>query len=184
MSPEAENPNAAPGDLELVRSFVNTYDAELDQEDLGSPAELSAFLSRTGLGDSFDPSPADVERALTLREALRSLLFANNGADFDPAAAERLNAALAGAPLEVRIVGGQTELVPTGEGMDAAVARIGAIVRASMQSGDWLRLKACPDEKCQWAFYDLSRNRSRTWCDMNVCGNRAKVRAFRRRKSG
>lgn len=45
------------------------------------------------------------------------------------------------------------------------------------------RLKICPT--CEWLFIDRSRNRSRTWCDMNVCGNRAKARLhYRRRKDG
>src|SRR3712207_8580100 len=41
------------------------------------------------------------------------------------------------------------------------------------------RLKACPWDSCQWAFYDQSRNRSGVWCNMAVCGNRAKVAAHR-----
>lgn len=36
------------------------------------------------------------------------------------------------------------------------------------------RLKICPN--CGWLFLDRSRNRSRTWCDMAVCGNRSKAR--------
>jgi len=42
-------------------------------------------------------------------------------------------------------------------------------------------LKVCPADTCQWAFYDASRKRSAVWCDMRVCGNRAKVRGFRER---
>jgi predicted RNA-binding Zn ribbon-like protein len=42
-------------------------------------------------------------------------------------------------------------------------------------------LKACPADDCQYAFYDRSRNHSAVWCDMKVCGNRAKVRQFRTR---
>jgi predicted RNA-binding Zn ribbon-like protein len=38
------------------------------------------------------------------------------------------------------------------------------------------RLKACP--ACGWLFHDVSKNRSRMWCDMAVCGNRAKARRF------
>ncbi|NJR13323.1 MAG: hypothetical protein HC779_02360 [Phyllobacteriaceae bacterium] len=38
------------------------------------------------------------------------------------------------------------------------------------------RLKACP--ACGWLFLDRSKNRSRAWCDMTVCGNRAKARRF------
>ena len=41
-----------------------------------------------------------------------------------------------------------------------------AIVHESMRDGTWLRLKACPADDCRWAFYDHSRNRSGTWCDM------------------
>jgi predicted RNA-binding Zn ribbon-like protein len=40
------------------------------------------------------------------------------------------------------------------------------------------RVGQCADERCGWLFWDLSRNRSRRWCDMKDCGNRAKVRRF------
>ena len=46
---------------------------------------------------------------------------------------------------------------------------------------DWKRLKGCRDENCRVAFYDKSRNRSRAWCSMEVCGNREKARSFRAR---
>lgn len=43
------------------------------------------------------------------------------------------------------------------------------------------RMKICPN--CEWLFLDKSRNRSRNWCDMTVCGNRAKARLhYRKRK--
>lgn len=47
-------------------------------------------------------------------------------------------------------------------------------------SADTERLKICPN--CEWLFIDRSRNRSRTWCDMAVCGNRAKARLHYQRK--
>jgi len=50
--------------------------------------------------------------------------------------------------------------------------------------GTWERLKVCLADDCQWAYYDRSRNRSSVWCDMQVCGNRQKVRAFRARQGG
>ena len=46
---------------------------------------------------------------------------------------------------------------------------------------EWKRLKTCRDEHCRVAFYDKSRNRSRAWCSMEVCGNREKARSFRQR---
>jgi predicted RNA-binding Zn ribbon-like protein len=75
------------------------------------------------------------------------------------------------------------DLEPAGRGLDAALARIASIIREAMLSGEWARLKVCPADDCLWAFYDRSRNRSRTWCRMDECGNRAKVRAFRERHS-
>jgi predicted RNA-binding Zn ribbon-like protein len=44
------------------------------------------------------------------------------------------------------------------------------------------RLRQCANPECGWLFLDTSRNRSRRWCDMGSCGNRAKVRRFRERE--
>lgn len=49
-------------------------------------------------------------------------------------------------------------------------------------SSDMSRLRQCGGEECGWMFLDTSRNRSRQWCDMKDCGNRAKVRRFRKRQ--
>lgn len=42
------------------------------------------------------------------------------------------------------------------------------------------RLRCCHGEGCEWLFLDMSRRQNRRWCDMSVCGNRAKVRTFRK----
>jgi len=39
-------------------------------------------------------------------------------------------------------------------------------------------IRACAAERCRWLFVDTSRNHKRRWCDMRVCGNRAKARKF------
>lgn len=43
------------------------------------------------------------------------------------------------------------------------------------------RLERCTEPRCRWLFVDRSRNRSRRWCEMGLCGNRAKASRFRRR---
>ena len=43
-------------------------------------------------------------------------------------------------------------------------------------AGDLSRIKSCASHSCEWVFLDESRNRSRQWCQMEVCGNRAKAR--------
>lgn len=50
-----------------------------------------------------------------------------------------------------------------------------------LASSDLVLLRQCQGEECGWVFLDTSRNRTRHWCDMNDCGNLAKVRKFRMR---
>jgi|ERR1700687_4672809 len=47
---------------------------------------------------------------------------------------------------------------------------------------DLPRVRECGSATCEWLFVDRSRNHSRRWCDMNACGNTAKVRRFRQRQ--
>jgi predicted RNA-binding Zn ribbon-like protein len=178
--------NPAPGELELVRAFVNTWDAEDDAETFVSAGALRAWLVEHELlgadGDA-RATASDLEHALALREALRALLRHNHGDVLDPAAPAALEAAARRAELSVRFGDDATTRVePLAGGVDGALGRLLARVTAAMGEGTWRRLKVCPAEDCQWAFYDTSRNRSAVWCDMGVCGNRQKVRAFRQRQ--
>jgi predicted RNA-binding Zn ribbon-like protein len=176
----------APGDLRLVQEFENTADLEQGTDQLGTPESLAAWLDEAGLLD--DGAPAltsdDVERAVAVREAVRALLFANNGADPDPGAVETLNRLADGARLRVRFdADARATLVPACNGVDAAIGRLLAAINAAMTDGTWARLKACRDDVCQWAFYDHSKNRSGAWCTMASCGNRSKARAYRERQA-
>jgi predicted RNA-binding Zn ribbon-like protein len=59
---------------------------------------------------------------------------------------------------------------------------IGRAAADLLTSRDLDRVKECASEACEWVFLDRSRNRSRRWCDMSDCGNRAKARRFQARK--
>jgi predicted RNA-binding Zn ribbon-like protein len=177
----------APGDLELVRSFVNSVDLEDGTEQLDSPDSLRTWLGERELLGEGTADDADLARAIELREALRELLLAHHGDDHeaDPAAIETVEAAARRARLEVRFAGDAVARVEAGGGgVDGALGRLLAIVAAAQADGTWSRLKACPWDTCRWAFYDHSRNRSGVWCNMAVCGNRAKAQAFRARRRG
>ena len=177
--PEPSKQDTAPGRLEAVRQFVNTYDHEEDTDQIASPEALSAWIAEHGLGAG--PARADdVQTFRDAREALRALMLANNGAPLDAGAVSRLDQLAQGIDLRLRF-DPDSRLEPVDEGLCNALGEILATVHAAMGDGTWTRLKACRDETCQWAFYDHSRNRSGAWCSMEVCGNRAKARAFRER---
>jgi len=180
----AATDQAAPGDLALVERFVNTTDLETGADELGDPEQLAAWLRTAGLaepGDTFDEAAR--ERVLAVREALRSLLLANHGEAADPGAIAVLDRAARDARVIVAFdADGNARLTPAGRGVDGVLAGLLGIVARAQAEGTWSRLKACPADACGWAFYDRSRNRSRTWCTMSVCGNRAKARSYRARQ--
>jgi predicted RNA-binding Zn ribbon-like protein len=161
---------AAPGALELVRALLNTVDLEQGADQLTG--------AREWLG--MPVAPRDVRRLVDLRETLRDAL--------DPAqphraeALDRLNALLRSARAHPRL-GPDTRLTVAFPQASGLTAVLGAVVTASVD-GTLRRLKICANPECRWAFYDPSRNVSGRWCDMAACGNREKVRRYRRRHTG
>ena len=168
----------APGRLALVQRFANTIDMEHGREVLHAPARLQALLVELGL---LDPgarvNSRDLGRAHEVREALRSLALANNGAVMRCGASNALEAHLV-----VRFDDRAGALEPARRNVDGALADLAGIVYTAMADGTWPRLKACRRDVCQWLFYDRSRNRSAVWCQMAVCGNRTKTKAYRSRR--
>ena len=70
----------APGRLALIQAFVNSFDVESRQEQLTDATRLAEWLRQRGLLDpAVELTAADHQRALVVREALRSLLLMNSG---------------------------------------------------------------------------------------------------------
>jgi predicted RNA-binding Zn ribbon-like protein len=177
-------PRSAPGRLELVRQFVNTADLADGKDELDGLDALAAWLrERALIGPRERLAPDDLQRALGVREALRDLLENRSGGALDEAAVHALNAVPAGALLRVVFDRqGTPQLESVAGGLDRALGELFAIIHAAAVDGSWDRLKVCADDGCRWAFYDQSRNRSRSWCNMASCGNRAKARSYRQRQ--
>src|SRR5215208_2668064 len=187
MTPGESTPaKTAPQPLYLVQRFVNSIDLETGEDELSSPEALRDWFVEHGLMDSGDAvGRADLRRAIDVREGLRAVLLHNNGHPLDTERVQRLDRAVRRAGVRVRFEGGRDpELMTDADGVDGAVARLMAIVAAAVEHGRWERLKACPRQECEWAFYDKSKNRSGRWCTMEACGNIEKAKAFRERRRG
>jgi predicted RNA-binding Zn ribbon-like protein len=176
-----------PHSLELVIDFVNTLDPDEPADALATPEGLGDWLTQRGLLGAADLPVGEVDRreAVRLREALLALMLAHNGLAADEKAACELDQVARRGELGVQFrADGSAPLASRAQGFAAALAELVVPVAEAARDGSWQRVKACRAEDCQWAFYDRSRNRSGVWCDMAVCGNRAKVRAYRRRGAG
>jgi predicted RNA-binding Zn ribbon-like protein len=174
----------APGRLELLQRFVNSYNHDFPREwdRIGTPETAQAWLREKRLVAPDDRiSAADAARLRELREAIRALVIANHGGEPGAAATEVIRTAARGAPLGIAIDDtGRTALEPASRGVDGAVATLLGILHEAQLTGQWSRLKGC--RQCGYAFFDRSRNRSAAWCDMSICGNRTKNRAYYRRR--
>ena len=173
----------APGRLELLQRFVNTYnhDFPLEWDRIGTPEKAGAWLQEKRLVAPADRiSDADIARLRELREAIRALAIANRRRQPDPAAAATICELFGTAQLSVAVDdAGRTALQPAHGGVDGAFATLLGILHEAQLTGQWSRMKAC--RQCEYAFFDRSKNRSAAWCAMSICGNRTKNRAYYRR---
>lgn len=174
----------APGDLIYIQGFINTADVESGRDTFSTTEGLLEWLQRHGLLEAgIELTDEDRVRVIEFREALRSLLGAHNGEPLDPSAVTTLEKVAAEVPMQLHYqADGGLELHASGSRSQAALGELQAVIYRSMLEGTWQRLKVCLSDTCQWAFYDASKNRSGTWCSMEVCGNRTKVRSHRERK--
>ncbi|UZJ57850.1 CGNR zinc finger domain-containing protein [Pseudomonas sp. KU26590] len=175
---------AAPGDLECVRRFINTWcipnQTRTETDDLPllvrDAARWREELSLHPRADS-----DTLEKLLALRSDLRKSC---EGLDDNHA---QLNAWFSRVALSVQVksVQGAPQLAVTPADASCIAYMLAAVANAT-SSGTWSRLKTCGD--CRWAFYDHTRNGSKRWCGMTkggaegrACGTIAKVSAFRAR---
>jgi predicted RNA-binding Zn ribbon-like protein len=92
------------------------------------------------------------------------------------------------AAAERRLVAGREAYVfawPESDRLEQLIWPVALSAAELLTSEERPRVKECAADDCNWLFLDMSRNRSRRWCDMKVCGNRAKARRFsERHKTG
>lgn len=180
---------------ELCLDFANTlaWRGSEPDESLHNFADLRAWCESNGLpSDAFDQhnrgSPKQREqvaaifrRAIELRETVYRLFYAiaqrRPVEDRDIAA---LNIALQRAPARVVLAHANQRLgwciEQDGRSAGALLAPVLWSAADLLVGPDTARVRHCSNDKCGWLFFDESKNRSRRWCSMQACGNRAKAR--------
>ena len=145
-------------------------------------AERLIQASKRNAGEARDV----FDRAIALREALYRICKAiMTGRRPQTVDLETVNDELLGARTHERLAheanGFTWEWVGSEAALDRMLWSIAQSAAELLTTGDLSRLRECSGEECGWVFEDTSRNRSRQWCDMQDCGNLAKVRRYRTR---
>jgi hypothetical protein len=189
----------------LVESFLNSIDLESGRDDLDSCVRFRGWLIANGRPAAADTvTAADLMFAREVRDALREEVRVHADAGqvfpapqpfgpapqpfrpapqpFRPAPHDRLNALVARVTLCAHFTADGLRVRPAEEGVRGVLGEVLAAAVVADLNGRWQRLKICREGHCQVAFYDRSKNSSRCWCSMSVCGNRNKTRAYRGRR--
>ncbi|MBD0323975.1 MAG: CGNR zinc finger domain-containing protein [Aldersonia sp.] len=153
--------------VRLVLDFVNSLDVEDGTDAFAEQADFREW-TQEHLGMSGEGvTRRDWVAARRLRDTLRAAIGGQSAAE-PPAVV---------VPLQLALTPDGTVSLSGRKPAEIVAAAVAELALA----GDWARLKICPADDCQVGFYDRSRNQSRQWCSMAVCGNRAKARAHRDR---
>lgn len=173
-----ESPESVPADVLLIRDFVNSYEPQVDDESLATPAALRDWFGARGLLPARTRlGAAELAAATTVREGLRSMLLGHGGHGVDEGAITAGNRILADLAVRLELGVDGYRMRPAGAGpLDPALVGLLEAIRRAKEAGSWARLKVCDRSTCRWAYYDASRNQSRRWCSMAGCGNHIKMK--------
>jgi predicted RNA-binding Zn ribbon-like protein len=201
--------NAAHPVLDFVNTLDNRFIAAGPDELVGSYSDLLRFGEQAGLLDKqlaraltiFNRSAAatrSLVRARTLREALATLLYTRCSGARAPAAAilKTLQCHFRAAGLHRELIWSRDLRVEDAaprliwdrgrfrKNPDLPIWILAQSAEQLLGSEALNRIHMCRSATCRWLFLDTSKNHSRQWCDMKVCGNRMKARKFQARLAG
>jgi predicted RNA-binding Zn ribbon-like protein len=125
-------------------------------------------------------------QAVRLRDTLHVIFEATaHGRRVPPDAVDRLNCFIAGAAKGARLEPADDSRWRWSSDAKRLERPLWSIIRSAAElltAGPLDRVKVCPGPACGWIFLDQTRNGRRRWCEMRVCGSRAKMRRYQRRQ--
>ncbi len=193
---------AEPVDAERVLAFINTLSGRPTAAPVERLASYDALVAWAREQQLISAAAAErlsgearkhphqaaavLARAKDFREALNGLAIAiEAGRQPGPDVLRTVGDCLATAYANGRLVPheGALQWVASAEDdLDRVVWEIARAAGRLVVSPRLARVRACAAGDCGWWFMDDTKNRSRRWCDMKLCGNREKLRRFRSRR--
>lgn len=170
--------------LATVVDLINTAPRICGDDRLADTAALQAFVVKHAISEVGELTAADLDAVLSLRERFHAIFLA----DSLRAAAERVNALVADARTTPRLTDHDGYdwhvhyFAPGATLAEHLSADCGMALALVLTAGERERLRVCEAPDCERVLLDVSRNRSRRYCDSRTCGNRLHVAAYRERR--
>ncbi|MEU3687793.1 CGNR zinc finger domain-containing protein [Streptomyces narbonensis] len=168
----ATDPRPLTGEPVSLDLLNTRWNVEGVRQDLLTDVEgLAVWLAANGLAGRFAADAGTLRHTLAARDALGALVDAPG----DPAATARVDAVLGHGRIRATLTadgpGEEAEFGDPSWGPGWTAARDYLDLLRTAPD----RIRACAHEACILHFFDTSRNGTRRWCSMAVCGNRAKA---------
>ncbi|EMF51532.1 CGNR zinc finger domain-containing protein [Streptomyces bottropensis] len=174
--------------LDAVVDLVNTApDDETATDELATVVALADFVRKHDISDVGVLSEFDLAAVRRVRGRFAEIFAAAEAADA-ASAASVINELIAAAGTTPRLTDHDGYdwhvhyFAPGASLADHLSADCGMALAFFVVAGEQERLRRCEAPDCRRAFVDLSRNRSRRYCDSRTCGNRLHVAAYRARR--
>ncbi len=182
--------------LDFANTLDHRYDPAKRLELLSSYERFLAFAGQSGiltpvqvrqlLGETSEAAATEaLAQIVDLREAVHFLFLSVATGDAPPRdALDTLNRWLAEARAARTLAWEKGQFAWRAQTVGTLVAPLYPVIFAAadlLTSPDLAFVRECSAESCRWLFLDRSKNHSRRWCDMKICGNRAKAQRFHSR---
>jgi len=170
--------------LACVVDLLNSDPVAAGQEQLADLAALESFVQRHEVSEVGALSRTDLVAVQRLRDRIRPVFTATD----DEAAARLVNRLVAESPVTPRLTdhdGYAWHMHYFSPGATLAehlAVDCGMALAQVLAVGERERLRTCDAPDCHQVLVDLSRNRSKRYCDARTCGNRMHVAAYRERR--
>jgi predicted RNA-binding Zn ribbon-like protein len=170
--------------LSMLVDLLNTAPDACGHEKLPDTAALGSFVASHEISDVGTLTEHDLRAVRAVRERFRQVFRTGSARE----AADQLNALIATAGTTPRLTDHDGHdwhmhyFAPGAALADHISAEGGMALAFIAVAGEWERLRQCEAPDCDRVFVDLSRNRSRRYCDSRTCGNRLHVAAYRARQ--
>ena len=170
--------------VDLVNSSASRTPAGSDEEQLPDLGSLAAFVVRHDVSEVGEITAQDLRGVHALRDAVAAVFDATD----ERSAAEAVNSLVSRATVTPRLTDHDGYdwhvhyFVPGASLAEHLTVDCGMALAHVVASGERERLRRCEAPDCDQVLVDLSRNRSRRYCDARTCGNRLHVAAYRERQ--